>query len=128
VRFTAEDSLILGANLDGGSIVEAAVDDIYMYESDAVGINEESSISAIAVFPNPAKDNITVVLDVAISEKFKLELYNAIGEVVYAQELNNLSIGSHRIQINSQNINPGMYMLSVKSEKYNKVKKVMILK
>jgi len=35
LKFIASDSIRLGQNLDGGSLIEAAVDDLMLYESQA---------------------------------------------------------------------------------------------
>ncbi len=40
LKFIASDSLHLGQNLDGGSLVEAAIDDLYLY-------NQKATVSAI---------------------------------------------------------------------------------
>ena len=34
LKFIASDSIHLGQSLDGGSLIEAAVDDLYLYEAD----------------------------------------------------------------------------------------------
>lgn len=41
LKFIASDSIRLGQNLDGGSLIEAAIDDLYLYESlNSTSINE----------------------------------------------------------------------------------------
>jgi len=42
LRFVASDSIRLGQNLDGGSLIEAAVDDLYLWDA-----NSSTSISDI---------------------------------------------------------------------------------
>jgi hypothetical protein len=44
LKFIASDSIRLGQNLDGGSLIEAAVDDLYLYES----ISSQTSIDNFA--------------------------------------------------------------------------------
>jgi len=128
VRFVAEDSLIVGAHLDGGSIIEAAVDDMYLYESNAVGIDEMDAIALATVYPNPSHSNVTLTLNMLSAENVSLLLYNSIGEVVYIQELNNLSKGTNSIPINTENMNAGVYMLSIKTKNSNQLKKITILR
>ena len=41
IRFIASDSLHIGQNLDGGSLIEGAVDDIILYDLGS-GINVDS--------------------------------------------------------------------------------------
>jgi hypothetical protein len=56
MRFIASDSLRLGDYLDGGSLVEAAVDDIILYDlavPQSVSEPDEAGITAL-VMPNPA--------------------------------------------------------------------------
>ncbi len=56
MRFIASDSLRLGDYLDGGSLVEAAVDDIILYDlavPQSVSEPNEAGITAL-VMPNPA--------------------------------------------------------------------------
>ena len=45
LKFIASDSIRPGQNLDGGSLIEAAVDDLYLYESLVSGTNIEQNIS-----------------------------------------------------------------------------------
>ena len=45
LKFIASDSIRPGQNLDGGSLIEAAVDDLYLYESLGSGTNIEQNIS-----------------------------------------------------------------------------------
>ena len=56
MRFIASDSTTLGEYLDGGSLIEAAVDDIILYDL-ASGQNVEESLeSSVFAFPNPTRD------------------------------------------------------------------------
>ena len=45
LKFIASDSIRPGQNLDGGSLIEAAVDDLHLYESLGNGTNIEQNIS-----------------------------------------------------------------------------------
>lgn len=57
MRFIASDSTTLGEYLDGGSLIEAALDDIVLYDlSNPDGVNEPTRVSGIEGFPNPALD------------------------------------------------------------------------
>ena len=61
MRFIASDSTTLGEYLDGGSLVEAALDDIILYDlgsGDDVG--ETGDVPAVHVLPNPASLEATL--------------------------------------------------------------------
>jgi hypothetical protein len=60
IRFIASDSTTVGEYLDGGSLIEAAVDDIILY--DVADENSDGVLDSprmeMAVWPNPASDAV----------------------------------------------------------------------
>ena len=58
LRFVASDSLRLDQELDGGSLIEAAVDDLVILDVVASDISEISPGSGIVAWPVPASDRI----------------------------------------------------------------------
>ena len=58
LRFVASDSLRLDQELDGGSLIEAAVDDLVILDVVASDISETSPSSGIVAWPVPASDRI----------------------------------------------------------------------
>ena len=56
MRFIASDSTTIGEYLDGGSLIEAAVDDIILYDLASGQHVEESLESPVLAFPNPTRD------------------------------------------------------------------------
>ncbi|MDA0913081.1 MAG: hypothetical protein O2818_01965 [Bacteroidetes bacterium] len=60
MRFIASDSTTIGEYLDGGSLIEAAVDDIILYDL-ASGEDIGQSAEQLATgYPNPARDIVTL--------------------------------------------------------------------
>ena len=56
MRFIASDSTTIGEYLDGGSLVEAALDDIVLYDlASPENVGDVRAEAAIQVFPNPAQ-------------------------------------------------------------------------
>ena len=59
MRFIASDSTTIGEYLDGGSLIEAALDDIILYDlAEPENVSEVAS-SSVAGFPNPARELTT---------------------------------------------------------------------
>ena len=58
LRFVASDSLRLDQELDSGSLIEAAVDDLVILDVVASDISEISPGSGIVAWPVPASDRI----------------------------------------------------------------------
>ena len=55
MRFIASDSTTVGEYLDGGSLVEAALDDIVLYDLADVESVEDREAVQVSVMPNPAQ-------------------------------------------------------------------------
>ena len=55
MRFIASDSTTIGEYLDGGSLIEAAVDDIILYDIPSQSsVDERPKTAVVAGYPNPA--------------------------------------------------------------------------
>lgn len=60
-QFIASDSTHIGQNLDGGSLIEAALDDFILYDKLIIGVEENTSTAAMfSIYPNPAQDKIRI--------------------------------------------------------------------
>jgi hypothetical protein len=83
IRFIASDSIHLGENLDGGSLIEAAVDDIQLWENAGTeGIAEEEAADVLNVFPDPANDEVSLTLSATGISDLRLQVIDATGRVV----------------------------------------------
>jgi hypothetical protein len=85
IQMIASDPIYVGA----GSLVEAAVDDIYIWElDDGVSVAETVFQPEMFVYPNPASDMLTVELSPAVTGEARLKIIDAIGQMVWqSQEL-----------------------------------------
>ncbi|MCX6295487.1 MAG: T9SS type A sorting domain-containing protein, partial [Bacteroidetes bacterium] len=128
MRFTASDSLITGAYLSGGSLVESALDDYYLYEQASVGIDENVAVANVSVFPNPVSALVNVSYELLTNEAVTIEMTNNIGQVVYSQTMKDNNIGRHAFKIDVDNLSAGMYMLNIKTGKKAHLQKVAVIK
>lgn len=82
LRFVASDSLIPGTYLDGGSIVEAAVDDLFVWDEalNNTGIDHSDDRQWMMVYPNPADGLVHVAFRTKSSGPGKLSLINMVGQ------------------------------------------------
>ena len=119
MKFIASDSIRLGQNLDGGSLIEAAIDDLYLYE----GVNstsvEELQISGFEIYPNPTNgvlfiksDNFAIV---------NVKVINTLGELVLEKQ-----IGIHDNKIDISNMSKGIYYLEFYNDKLIETKKIVL--
>lgn len=128
MRFMASDSLITGAYLNGGSLVESAIDDYYLYEEGSVGIDENSAVAAVSVYPNPANAFINVSYELLVDEDVIIEMTNNVGQVVYSKAINENNLGRHALKIETIEFSAGMYMLNIKTGKKDHVQKIAVMK
>ena len=58
IRFVASDSLRPGQEYEGGSLIEAAVDDLLILDLASLGVDNESTEADIVAWPVPARDRV----------------------------------------------------------------------
>lgn len=116
IQFIASDSLHpgLGLQFDGGSLVEAAVDDIQIWEeAEPASINDEELFNNVNVFPNPASTEVFVQFDMAEAVEATIEVVNVTGELVYTSNLGTLSQGENKVLIPTESWSEGNYTINV---------------
>ena len=105
MRFIASDSTTIGEYLDGGSLIEAALDDIVLYDViPAIDNVQAASISAAAVriSPNPASENITIHGGLPNAT---IRIFDIKGQQVYSGKTSQDGI----ITMSVYDFSPGMY-------------------
>lgn len=110
IRFVVSDSTHLGQNLDGGSLIEAGVDDIEIWSEETNSIDEISGINSLALYPNPASDQVTVEFNLENAGSIRIELMDVSGRLVQTMPVN-ASSGEQRVKIDVAALASGMYQL-----------------
>lgn len=121
LRFVAEDA-------NAGSLIEASLDDLEIWDVIPVGIDEISSISAMNAFPNPSKGDIHLMYSLSKAENLQLEMTNCLGQVVMSRDLSKVSDGDHKEIISTNSIEAGIYMLSLKTNSGVKSIRITVVK
>lgn len=83
-----------------------------------VGIADENVQATFALYPNPVKNNLTLLLNSNKSELLDIDIYSINGVLVAQQRLN-ASSGTQQLNINTSDLSNGFYMVNIKSESYN---------
>jgi hypothetical protein len=105
MRFIASDSTTIGEYLDGGSLIEAALDDIVLYDViPAIDNVQTASISAavVRISPNPASENITIHGGLPNAT---IRIFNIKGQQVYSGKTSQDGI----MTVSVNDFSPGMY-------------------
>ncbi|MBK7109110.1 MAG: T9SS type A sorting domain-containing protein [Bacteroidetes bacterium] len=122
--FIAQDSVMPGSDLDGGSLVEAAIDDLQLWgigiEDTVIEDTTGNFINAFAantligkLYPNPANDFVQLEIK-DFSGAIAIQVYNSLGELV----LNETAIVSPQslYPINISILTEGIYTVQIKAE------------
>ncbi|MBL7941987.1 MAG: hypothetical protein JNM00_04435, partial [Flavobacteriales bacterium] len=110
MQFIASDSTTIGENLDGGSLIEAAVDDFVLYDNlIAPSVEETENGMSLEVFPNPAQTHTWVDFELPVASNIELNLFDATGRLVWVSDEGMLGRGQHRLRVPVRNLEAGVY-------------------
>ncbi|MFI5135438.1 MAG: T9SS type A sorting domain-containing protein, partial [Chitinophagales bacterium] len=119
----ASDSIMTNVDLNGQSLVEAGVDDLFVWDLAPVGISEIALDREISIYPNPANDKLVMQISSAISKASTVQVVNALGEIVFDSP-----VGADQKQfiLPVKNLEEGFYTLNFITEQGTVRKKFMI--
>jgi hypothetical protein len=93
----------------------------------SIGINESAAanLAEVSIYPNPAKDNLIVSLDVKEASAVTINVYNAIGQLVQTSKTPS-AFGKTDLNLNVEGLTPGVYMVNIKAGGLTSTKKLII--
>lgn len=80
------------------------------------GIDDFGIITDIKLYPNPATTRTQLEIEIIKDRKLSIELVNLMGDVVLKSLEQNFQPGRHTISLKLDNIQKGIYFLSVLNE------------
>lgn len=92
---------------------------------------EDSTIYAppqFLLYPNPAKDNFYVKLNVLETTATSISVFDYMGRSVYKKEYGILQTGDYKLTVLTNALSPGIYIVKVSFEKYSYISKIIIVK
>ena len=111
IKFNASDSIRPGTNLDGGSLVEAAIDDVQLWvRAGTIGIEENDAAMIARVYPDPAVDVLNISLQNDAGRDLNLQVIDLSGRVQMEQRLGKRQ-GMSIHQLNVGSLASGSYLL-----------------
>lgn len=118
IRFVAADE-------GDGSLVEAAVDDIIIYNQSAIGLDELKELSYFNVYPNPASNYVIVDFDVKNARMMTLSVSDVNGRVLYSEYVS-AKEQNNKIRLNTENYPSGMYQVTLSAGTEIQTKRISI--
>ena len=95
------------------------------YASENVGITNINDPGNLRIYPNPAKDQLTITYTNIPSEQPMVTINSMTGAEVYSESLHNFD-GTYNKTIDVSNLKKGIYMISIRNETGIIVKKLVI--
>ncbi len=85
----------------------------------SVGVENISPDAGFEAYPNPVSNKLFIEFTPEMNRKVKLSIYNQLGQEVYNADGHLLTGGFQKLEINTGNWNPGIYM--IRFEKGNEI-------
>lgn len=81
-----------------------------------VGIEENTLVTSMNVYPNPAIDETTVSFELANASDVVITVTDLSGKAVYSTSMSNVAAGLTETSINTSNLSNGVYVVKVSSD------------
>jgi hypothetical protein len=92
-----------------------------------VGTELRYDKNLFSVYPNPSKGAITVNFDLSSPSDVVLKVVDLFGKVVYQEQLNDLTAGTHSQELSIRNAASGNYLLVLDCAEGKKTQKLVIV-
>lgn len=129
---SVEISFALLAGDDLADLQNSAVNAQTMYDnisSASTGImNPNSSNGGMMVFPNPANNRVTVEVQLGQSGRMEVELFDLLGKRLTSLVMEDVPVGTQRIDLGTAEFSAGIYTLRVKTSEGVFQKKLILNK
>ncbi len=90
-----------------------------------VGISDASNQYGLNIYPNPSDGNFNITFNVYTPANYTLELTNALGQLIYKEELKNFS-GNYNKPFSVVDYGKGVYTIILTNDKHDVVKKIIV--
>jgi len=79
-------------------------------------------------YPNPFNPTTTINFNVPSDQHVKINIYNAIGELVTELVNKEYSAGSHAVEFNATNLPSGVYIYRMEAQSFTATHKMVLMK
>jgi hypothetical protein len=88
--------------------------------------NSNKDISGLSVFPNPSNEQTSIKFNLKSSNNVTIKVINLLGEEVLKMNNEHVHSGNHNIQINSQQLSAGIYIINLTSGNHSESIKMIV--
>lgn len=91
-------------------------------------VEADNRLTAITVYPNPAKEVVTLSVSLSQAATVHTNLYDMFGRAVMPAMIENAGVGNHDQHINVSGLPSGYYLLNVTAGEHSVTQKVILVK
>ena len=113
-------------NVTGTGIVDGGEDRDNLTIAPNTGIQQSLPLSAITLFPNPATNEVNLMLADFMGMEMEIAIINNIGQSVYQHHLQ--AVANRQFTINSSNFTNGFYIVRIKLDGQRIINKKLMIK
>ncbi len=110
----------VGFTLADGSVPQLADDKERLQQDTEI-------ITDLTIFPNPAKDNLTVAFDLKDAAKVELSVMSVTGKVLQNRQIEG-TLGMQQVKVDASDLTPGYYFVQLISNGEAKADKFVIVR
>jgi hypothetical protein len=103
------------------------LDDVNL-SNDALGIQENTEINQLSLYPNPFSDITHIDFTLTRTETVKIEVTNMLGEVVNRIQTTTYQAGQNRLVLNGAMLPEGLYLVNLTAGSFRESRKISILR
>ncbi|MCD6067982.1 MAG: Fibronectin type domain protein [Bacteroidetes bacterium] len=126
----------------GGAAPDSSVQNNYIADSlsifiidtivpEPVGIYSSAKAydNKFSIYPNPAKDRLSLSFDLGKAGDVSIELTDALGQTILHEQRKNSAAGTftHQVDITSLHLNTGVYFVSILSENRRYTQRIVVI-
>lgn len=86
----------------------------------ATSVADIDAITNIALYPNPAKDNMTLMMETTVYGDYSYSIYNLSGQKMLSKT-GNIQMGKTNESFDVASLNAGMYIMEISKDGHSKV-------
>jgi thiol-disulfide isomerase/thioredoxin len=94
---------------------------------DHTGIDDLKDANPLTIYPNPARENITLYFSLNNSADINLSISNIVGQTVAHKDFGGLHAGDHALKYDISTLDPGIYFFTVTSDSNRCIRKKIVV-
>ncbi len=111
-----------------GTVGKLYIDDVCLRINEAAGMGEaEITSENVEVYPNPAKEDVTIVFDLTNNGPATVSLYDQFSKM-HIEKKYEAEAGVNRIKLPLENLDAGLYFIKINSRNGSIIKRIMVTK